>query len=67
VKNSWGKNHSYGDEGYFYSSGSILEGFQNYVHGYKVDKKKLYVTSVQCFTSLTRKELKGVGQIYGSE
>ena len=66
-KNSWGKNYSYGNEGHFYFQESILEGFQNYVHGYKVEKKKLHVASVQSFISLTKKELNEMAQIYGSE
>jgi hypothetical protein len=58
-KKNWSKNYIY--EGadvahYSHSHESIVAGLENYVHGYKVDKKKLFVTSVQSFTSLSKNE-----------
>lgn len=69
-KKSWNKNYRYfaeNDAHFSYPQESVLYGAENYVHGYKVEKNKLKVTSVQSFISPAKNELTKIGNMYSSD
>jgi hypothetical protein len=72
-KKNWYKNYQfdnrqvaeeYKNEHKKYVHERVVSGYENYVHGYKVDKNKLLTTSVQAFTSPTKTELINIAQYY---
>jgi len=61
-ESNWSANRLFDHNNYIKSE--IRNGFVNYAVGYKVDKRKLYVASVQSFLSPSKSELIRMEEVY---